>query len=45
VKSPERYLGANIGQWTLADGRQVWSMLAKSYIMIAIANVEHEFAT
>jgi len=32
VKSPERYLCANIGQWTLPDGRDVWSMSGKDYV-------------
>jgi hypothetical protein len=41
VKQPDRYLGANIGRWTLDDGRCVWSMSAKSYINSAVSNVEN----
>jgi hypothetical protein len=41
VKQPEKYLGANIGKWTLDDGRCVWSMSAKSYINSAVSNVEN----
>jgi hypothetical protein len=41
VKQPDKYLGANIGKWTLDDGRCVWLMSAKSYINSAVSNVEN----
>jgi hypothetical protein len=44
IGEPKRYLGANIGTWVLGDGRQVWSMLAASYIQSAVANIESELA-
>jgi hypothetical protein len=37
-------LGANIGTWSLGDGRNVWSMSASSYIKSAVANIETELA-
>jgi hypothetical protein len=40
VQPPERYLGANIEKWTFHDGRQLWSMSAKSYIKSAVENIE-----
>jgi hypothetical protein len=40
VQEPERYLGANIERWTFHDGRQLWSMSAKSYVKSAIENIE-----
>jgi hypothetical protein len=40
VQLPERYLGANFENWTFQDGRQLWSMSAKSYIKSAIENIE-----
>jgi hypothetical protein len=42
IGKPERYLGANIGTWSLGDGRNVWSMSASSYIKSAVANIETE---
>jgi hypothetical protein len=40
VKAPDRYLGANIGLWTMEGGRRAWSMSAKSYIKSAVSNLE-----
>jgi hypothetical protein len=40
VKAPDRYLGANIGLWTMEGGRKAWSMSAKSYIKSAVSNLE-----
>jgi hypothetical protein len=36
VHPPERYLGANIQQWQLPDGRSVWSMSGKDYVKNAV---------
>jgi hypothetical protein len=40
IKAPDRYLGANIGLWTMEGGRRAWSMSAKSYIKSAVSNLE-----
>jgi Reverse transcriptase (RNA-dependent DNA polymerase) len=36
VKPPERYLGANIREWQLPDGRTVWSSSGKDYVKNAV---------
>jgi Reverse transcriptase (RNA-dependent DNA polymerase) len=36
VKPPERYLGANIKEWQLPDGRTVWSSSGKDYVKNAV---------
>ena len=40
VKPPDRYLGANIGRWTLPDGRDVWSMSGKDYVKNSVRIVK-----
>jgi hypothetical protein len=42
IKVPDRYLGANIGLWTMEGGRKAWSMSAKSYIKSAVSNLENK---
>ena len=40
VVSPERYLGANIGKYSLPDGSSAWYMSSESYVKSAIKNIE-----
>ena len=40
VKTPDRYLGANIGQYTLPDGRTAWSMSGKDYVKNSVKIVK-----
>ena len=40
VGIPDRYLGANIGKYTLADGTEAWYMSSEYYVKAAIKNVE-----
>ena len=40
VKTPDRYLGANLRKWTLPDGRVCWSMSGKDYLKNAITTVK-----
>ena len=40
VGEPDRYLGANIDRVQLKDGRIVWSMTSKDYVINAIRNLE-----
>ena len=37
---PKRYLGANVGKYQLADGREVWYMSANDYVKNAVKNLE-----
>ena len=36
AKPPERYLGANITQWQLPDGKMCWAMSGKDYVKNAV---------
>jgi hypothetical protein len=36
VKPPERYLGANMKEWQLLEGRTVWSSSGKDYVKNAV---------
>jgi hypothetical protein len=36
VKPPKRYLGANILQWQLEDGRECWAMSGRDYVKNAV---------
>ena len=40
VKTPDQYLGANVGMMTLADGNAYWYMSSDSYTKAALENVE-----
>ena len=40
VKSPDQYLGANIGKLYFADGTFAWYMSSESYCKAAVQNVE-----
>ena len=40
VKLPDRYLGANVGRWTLLDGQDVWSMSGKDYVKNSVRIVK-----
>ena len=40
VGIPEKYLGADIGKFTLNDGNKAWYMSSESYVKAALDNVE-----
>ena len=40
VGVPDRYLGANIGKYTLPNGAEAWFMSSETYVKAAIKNVE-----
>ena len=40
VGVPDRYLGANISEYTLDDGTVCWSMSSEYYVKAAVKNVE-----
>ena len=40
VGTPNRYLGADIGKYTLPNGTEAWFMSSESYVKASIRNVE-----
>lgn len=44
VKKPDRYLGANILEYQLPDGRSAWAMSGKDYIANAVRIVKNMLA-
>jgi hypothetical protein len=44
VGPPTRYLGANVGRYTLPDGRDVWSLSAHDYLKTVVQNLETTLA-
>ena len=40
VGIPERHLGADIGRYTLRNGKEAWHMSSEGYVKAAIKNVE-----
>mgnify|MGYP003323891144 CR=1 FL=1 len=40
VESPKKYLGADIKEWQLPDGRLCWSMSSEQYVKNAVRNVK-----
>ena len=40
VESPKKYLGADIKEWQLPDGRLCWSMSSEQYVKNAVKNVK-----
>ena len=44
VKTPDRYLGADIGTWQLPDGREIWAMGSKEYVKNAVKQVKEILA-